>query len=132
MESAHRDPAERMKDAAEGMEDALQSLIAITNEDDGLLRTRYIPDLTYFLARSCVDGHCQETLKTVAKRTFNPYCAPYVSGKFTEEDAPEKCFCDASIRDSWSEWDTYCSDEVPSNLERAPDEMPAVMCVEQA
>lgn len=132
LDSAIRDASQRMHSAGDSLEDALQSLLAVTNSEDGLLPTSYIPDLTYFLARSCVDGYCQETLETVAKRTFNPYCTPYASGKFTEEDAALRCFCDASVEDSWGEWDRYCSENINyGNYSGRQDEV-SLACFEPA
>jgi hypothetical protein len=103
-----RDAIQRMQEAAAPLEKAVNSLIDVTEE---FLPKQYTPELTFFLARSCVDGHCQRTLDAVAKRTFNPYCHPYVSGKYTEEDAAKKCFCDPSMQGKDPDfWKEYCAD----------------------
>ena len=72
------------------LEAAVKSLSKITEE---FLPNEYIPSVAYFLRRSCVDGHCYERLESVTQRSFNPYCHPYVSGKYTDEFAADKCFC---------------------------------------
>ncbi len=54
---------------------------------------QYISNLTYFLSRQCVEGHCQRTLDSVAKRIHNPYCTPYISGIYADDKTYAKCFC---------------------------------------
>ncbi len=112
------------------LEAAIQSLIRIVDTE---LPEKYIPELTLFLARSCVDGHCQRTLDAVARRTFNPYCHPYVSGKYTEDDVAKYCYCDPEIefRDN-DFWKQYCSADYGEDMARydamVPEMMPA--CIE--
>lgn len=127
IDAADRDTAERMADATSVLRDAVQELSDTTSE---VLMEGYIPDLSYFLARSCVDGHCQETLKTVAKRAFNPYCLPYVSDLYVEEDAYKKCYCDPSVQGSWSEWEQYCGDSVLDGEYASRQDPIAPMCAE--
>lgn len=116
IESYSRDAMQRMRDTSVPLEAAVQSLIEVTEE---YLPNEYIPELAFFLARSCVDGHCQRTLDAVAKRTFNPYCHPYASGKYLEEDAHKKCYCDPEIESSDSDfWNTYCSDDLSGDREK--------------
>ncbi len=80
---------ERRADNAE-FESALQNLQVVTQD---FLPKKYIPQLAYFLLRSCIDDSCQKTLETVAQRSLNDYCYPYASGRYIEENVPEKCFC---------------------------------------
>lgn len=91
LEAIDRDSYERTLNAVQPLASAVQSLAAVTDVD----LPQYVAGLTYFLGRSCVDSHCQKTLDAVARRIFNPYCRPYVSGKYTDEHAAEKCFCTA-------------------------------------
>lgn len=90
IDAMSRDAIERTDSASEPLRTAVRSLS--TTVDDFLPKT-YIPSYIYFLRRFCVDGHCGDTLDTVAKRIFNPYCHPYISGKYTEDDVPAKCYC---------------------------------------
>lgn len=113
MEAVNRDGYERMKDAAEPMHDAVAKLIYVTKE---FLPKEYVPDLAFFLARSCVDGHCQSTLDTVTKRIFNPYCTPYIDALYQDEDSYKKCFCDPSIQGDWSDYDKYCDPDFSSDM----------------
>ncbi len=85
-----RDSYERTLEAVKPLEDAVKSLSDVT---EGFLPNEYIPSVAYFLRRSCVDGHCNTLLESIAKRSFNPYCHPYVSGKYTDEQLADKCFC---------------------------------------
>ncbi|MBP7114148.1 MAG: hypothetical protein KBA40_01710, partial [Candidatus Peribacteraceae bacterium] len=115
-ESGNTDALQRMQDSSVPLEAAVQSLIKVVDEE---LPEKYIPELAFFLARSCVDGYCQNTLDAVLKRTFNPYCHPYVSGKYLEEDAYKKCFCDPEIESSDGDfWNTYCSDDLSGDREK--------------
>jgi len=127
IDASNRDSIEQMRDAVDPLKKAVASLIDVTQTT---LAEKYVPELTYFLARSCVDGHCQETLKTVAQRNFNPYCRPYVSGKYTEEDAYKKCYCDPLIQGSWSEWDTYCSESFSPSAYSGRRDPIAPICLE--
>lgn len=110
-----RDSVDAMAEASKPLTSAVDSLVEVVTE---FLPKEYIPDLTFFLARSCVDGHCQQTLDAVAKRIFNPYCIPYTSGEFMEEDTQKRCFCDASLAGSWGEYEKYCT----ANGERSSKE----------
>ncbi len=85
-----RDSYERNLDSVASLYSAVQALTSVT---ETFLPKEYIPQLVYFLRRSCVDGHCNSILDAVAKRSFNPYCHPFVSGKYTDERASDKCFC---------------------------------------
>lgn len=113
MEAVNRDGYERMVSATAPLHDAVAKLVEVT--DDFLPKT-YVPSLTYFLARSCVDGHCQSTLDNVSKRIFNPYCTPYVSGLYADEDASRKCFCDDSVKDTWGDYDKYCNEDFSADV----------------
>ena len=123
-----RDAADGMAEAAKPLKDAVDSLVETVSE---FLPKEYIPNLTFFMARSCVDGHCQQTLDAVAKRLFNPYCLPYVSGDYMEDDTAKRCFCDPSIQASWSEYDTYCNPDYSPDMSRynglPPDFVPGCM-----
>ncbi len=90
IESISRDAYERTLEAVRPLENAAQALSDVTTEE---LPKKYIPSLVYFLRRSCIDGHCRETLDAVGKRIFNPYCHPYVSGLYANNRVAEKCFC---------------------------------------
>lgn len=107
LEGFNRDAMQRMGGASVPLEAAVDALVEVVENQ---LPKEYIPQLTLFLGRSCVDGHCQETLKSVAKRVFNPYCHPYTSGKYTDEEAHKKCYCDPAIQGSWSDWNKYCDE----------------------
>ncbi len=125
LEANTRDAVESMSEASKPLQDAVNSLVYVVTEflpgnggqsnpqtqEDG-----YIPQLVYFLARSCVDGHCQETLDTVAKRIYNPYCHPYVSGDYMDDDTQKRCFCDPSIQADWSDFDKYCNRDYSSEM----------------
>lgn len=100
------DSYERTLEAARPLRSAVSALADVTGK---FLPDEYIPSVAYFLRRSCVDGHCAATLDSVAKRTFNPYCHPYVSGLYTDELAAKKCYCDPSVESEWDDFDTYCS-----------------------
>jgi len=131
-ESGNTDALERMQGASSELETAMQSFIRVVDTE---LPEKYIPQLTLFLARSCVDGHCKRTLDAVARRTFNPYCHPYVSGKFTEDDAAKYCYCEPSLefRDN-DFWKKYCSADFGEDMARY-DAMEATMipaCVEES
>jgi hypothetical protein len=113
-ESSTTDALQRMQDASVPLEAAVQSLIRVVDKE---LPEKYIPEITFFLSRSCVDGHCQRTLDAVAKRTFNPYCHPYVSGKYVEEDAFKRCYCDPEIKSKDSAfWKKYCSPDFTEDM----------------
>lgn len=113
-EALHRDAIERTS----GASSSLRTAVATLSEAVGTyLPDTYIPQFVYFMLRNCLGGYCQQTLRTVAKRTFNPYCHPYLSGKYVEEDAAKRCFCDDAVKESWSEFDKYCSDTL------SPDEI---------
>lgn len=90
IDAISRDAIERTDSASEPLRTAVRSLTFVV---DDFLPKQYIPSFTFFLRRFCVDGHCSDTLDTVAKRIFNPYCHPYISGKYTEDDVPAKCYC---------------------------------------
>lgn len=110
LESVDRDAMQRMRDASVPLEAAIESLVQVVDE---YLPKEYIPELAYFLARSCVDGDCQKTLDAVNKRIHNPYCHPYISGKYTESDAHKRCFCSPDLQGSDPGfWDAYCSTSV--------------------
>lgn len=115
MEAISRDGYERMQDAAGPLHEAVEKLIYVTKE---YLPKEYVPQLTFFLARSCVNGHCQSTLDTVTKRIFNPYCTPYLDALYKEEDAHKKCFCDPSVRATWGDFDKYCSSDFSSEMSK--------------
>lgn len=116
LESSSTDALQRKQDASVSLEAAVQSLVQVVDTE---LPEKYIPDLAFFLARSCVDGHCQRTLEAVAKRTFNPYCHPYTSGKYLEEDAVERCYCDEKIKSTDEAfWNTYCSDDIAADMDK--------------
>jgi hypothetical protein len=109
LESMSRDALEKSQDEGLVLNAAIKSLKSVVTE---YLPKKYIPELNYFLLRSCVDGLCQATIDTVLKRTFNPYCIPYTSGKYTEEDAYKKCYCDPEIEDSDATfWNDYCEED---------------------
>lgn len=131
-EAGNTDALQRMQDASVPLESAIQSLIQVVEEE---LPEKYIPELVFFLSRSCVDGHCQRTLDAVARRTFNPYCHPYVSGKYVEEDAYKKCFCYPEVEsDDPDFWKDYCSADFGEDMARydamEPEMIPA--CVEES
>lgn len=131
-EAGNTDALQRMQDASVPLESAIQSLIKVVDEE---LPEKYIPELVFFLSRSCVDGHCQRTLDAVAKRTFNPYCHPYVSGKYMEEDAYKKCFCYPEIESDDEEfWKDHCSGDYSDEMDKyntmEPKMIPA--CVEES
>jgi len=131
-EAGNTDALQRMQDASVPLESAIQSLIQVVEED---LPKKYIPQLTFFLARSCVDGHCQRTLDAVARRTFNPYCHPYVSGKYIEEDAYKKCFCYPEIEaDNEEFWKDYCSADFSEDMDKYDDMEPVMIpaCIEES
>ncbi len=131
LESSSTDALERKQDASVPLESAVQSLISIVDTE---LPEKYIPELTFFLARSCVDGHCKETLDAVARRTFNPYCHPYVSGLYLQEDAAQRCYCDEAIeRTDNTFWKRYCSRDFSDDMEKY-DNIEATMipaCIEE-
>jgi hypothetical protein len=107
LEAGSRDALERMEDLSLPLKTAVLSLGDVVEND---FPKKYIPDFTFFAARSCVDSPCQKTLETVIKRSLNPYCHPYLSGRYREEDSMKKCFCDSSLSGSWKEYDQYCSE----------------------
>jgi hypothetical protein len=132
LEAEDRDAMSHNRDTLQAFTDAVDGLVKIVKlEDSGtsgtsssagfesFLPKKYIPELAYFLLRSCVDGPCQTTLDTVMQRTYNPYCHPYVNSKFTEEDAQKKCYCDSEVQglDS-SFWDKYCSTDYSTEQSR--------------
>ncbi len=131
LESSSTDALQRMQDASVPLESAVQALIKVVDTE---LPEKYIPELTYFLARSCVDGHCKETLDAVARRTFNPYCHPYVSGLYTQEDAVKRCYCDEEIKSTDPTfWKRYCSNDFAEDMAKY-DAMEAKMipaCTEE-
>ncbi len=106
LEAGSRDALERMDDLSLPLKNAVSSL---TDTVENFLPKTYIPDVAYFMARSCVDGPCQKTLESVLQRSLNPYCHPYVSGRYRDQDSLKRCFCDPSIQSSWSDFDKYCS-----------------------
>lgn len=106
MEADSRDALERTEDLSLPLKSAVASL---TDTVENFLPKTYIPDVTYFMARSCVDGPCQKTLESVLQRSLNPYCHPYVSGRYRDQDSLKRCFCDPSIQGSWSDYNKYCS-----------------------
>jgi hypothetical protein len=128
-EAVSRDAYQRMKAASAPLNEAVQKLVMVTEE---FLPEEYVPELTYFLARSCVDGHCQTTLDNVTKRIFNPYCTPYLSGLYTEEDAHKKCFCDPEMDGVWGDYDKYCDSDFSSEQSRYDGMQPTLFpgCVE--
>lgn len=107
LDAINRDAAQRLKDASMPLEQAVQSLVYVT---DDFLPKKYVPQLTLFMARSCVDGFCQDTLKHVAQRIMNPYCHPYVSGKYMDEKAADKCFCTPEFEN-----EDYCKGQVDTS-----------------
>lgn len=124
LEESTRDATQNMREAAKPLESAVNSLVYVVTEflpgNGGQTNPQtkeggYIPQLTYFLARSCVDGHCQQTLDSVAKRIYNPYCHPYVSGDYMNDDTQKRCFCDPSIQGSWGDYDKYCNKDFSSD-----------------
>lgn len=128
-EAVSRDAYQRMKSASAPLNEAVQKLVMVTEE---FLPEEYVPELTYFLARSCVDGHCQTTLDNVTKRIFNPYCTPYISGLYMEEDAHKKCFCDPEMDGEWGDYDKYCDSDFSSEQSRYDGMQPTLFpgCVE--
>jgi hypothetical protein len=107
-EAVGRDSYERTLHAVEPLESAVKSLSKTVSPEGGVFPS-YIVKLGYFLIRSCVDGHCQATLDSVLKRIFNPYCSPYVSGRYLDEEAAAKCFCDQTIAGEDTDfWNQYC------------------------
>ncbi len=131
LESSTTDSLQRMQDASVPLESAVQTLINVVDTE---LPEKYIPELTYFLARSCVDGHCKETLDAVAQRTFNLYCHPYVSGLYVQEDAAKRCYCDSEIESTDNAfWKRYCSHDFAEDMAKY-DSIEAKMipaCVEE-
>ncbi len=131
LESGNADALQRMQDSSVPLEAAIQSLISVVDEE---LPKKYIPQLAFFLARSCVDGHCQQTLEAVVKRTFNPYCHPYTSGKYLEADAVKRCYCDPEIEfTDETFWKQYCSADFSEDMSRY-DAMPQELipaCIEE-
>ena len=115
LDAMGRDAYERVRNATEPLHTAMRSLATVVEE---YLPKEYIPDLTYFLLRSCVDGHCQKTLEAVAQRTFNQYCHPYLSGRYKEDDVPEKCFCKGE----------YANEEFCRGKLSEPQEVPKFEC----
>jgi hypothetical protein len=106
LDAWHRDAIGKSQEGVRPLTEAVQSLMDVVNKE---LPEKYIPDLTYFLMRSCVEGPCKDTLKNVMKRTFNPYCHPYVKGLYKEDDAHKKCLCDSSVDSGFL--DKYCSED---------------------
>lgn len=130
-ESGNTDALQRMQDSSVPLEAAVQALIQVVEEE---LPERYIPELAFFLARSCVDGYCQNTLDAVLKRTFNPYCHPYVSGKYLEDDAHKRCFCHSDIQaDDPGFWEQYCSGDYSQDMGKYDSMQPELIpaCVEE-
>ena len=109
MELLSRDTLELTSAATEPLRSAMLQYTLMTQD---FLPKKYLPNFVYFLSRSCVDGHCQKTLKTIAKRTFNDYCIPYLSKKYTDEKAVDKCFCLPSVEaDDPDFWKENCSED---------------------
>jgi hypothetical protein len=114
-DSWDRDAMGRTIEMQQPFSTAVKTLVEVT---DKFLPRQYIPSVTYFLQRSCVDGPCQKTLDTVMRRTLNPYCRPFVSGQFNDDDAFEKCICTPKYAN-----ESYCMGELdvdsqsPVNLE---------------
>jgi len=134
LEAEDRDAIGRSREALMPLTEAVDALSEIVTEA-GFLPEKYTPDLTYFLLRSCVDGPCQQTLDRVMQRTFNPYCHPYVSGKYAEEDAYKKCYCDPSVQASdRGFWDKYCSQDLSSEQGRYDSMQPTLIpgCLEES
>ncbi len=115
IDSYSRDAMQRMQDASNPLQSAVDTLVMVTEK---YLPEDYIPELTFFLARSCVDGHCQTTLDTVAKRTYNPFCHPYASGKYTDEDAVKKCYCDPEMDGKWDDYKKYCTKDLSEEMDK--------------
>ncbi len=111
-----RDSYERNLESVVSLDSAIRTLSSIT---ENFLPKEYIPRLVYFLRRSCVDGHCNSLLDAVAKRSFNKYCHPYVSGLYTDEKASDKCFCTSEFdgEDYCSGGDLHLSDQPPAQLQ---------------
>lgn len=106
LEAGSRDALERMEDLSLPLKAAVLSLADVVEND---FPKKYIPDFAFFAARSCVDGPCQKTLETVIQRSLNPYCHPYLSGRYRDEDSYKRCFCDPTTQSNWSDYDKYCS-----------------------
>jgi hypothetical protein len=104
LDSFSRNALEIQRQGNAEFDDALQGLQRVTQD---ILPKKYIPSLTYFLLRSCIDGSCQKTLESVAERSFNEYCHPYASGKYTDPDAVDKCYCTDEFKNK-----PFCKGEV--------------------
>lgn len=91
VDAASRDSLERMKNAFSPLSSAVNQFTLATEKSV----PTYIKKLTYFLARQCVDGHCKQTLDSVAKRINNEYCTPYTDKRnlYKEDKMYAKCFC---------------------------------------
>ncbi len=111
-----RDSYERNLDSIASLNSAVQDLSSVT---ENFLPKEYIPQFVYFLRRSCVDGHCNSILDAVAKRSFNKYCHPFVSGLYTEEKASDKCFCTDEFigEDYCSGGDLHLTEQPPAELQ---------------
>lgn len=110
-----RDSYERALRSISSLNSAVRALSSVTED---FLPKEYIPQFAYFLRRSCVDGHCNSLLDAVAKRSFNKYCHPFVSGLYTEKKASDKCFCtDEFVGED------YCSGGDLHLLEQPPPEL---------
>lgn len=115
VDSFSRDAMQRMQDASNPLQSAVDTLVMVTEK---YFPEDYIPELTFFLARSCVDGHCQTTLDNVAKRTYNPFCHPYASGKYTDQDAVKKCYCDPEMDGKWDDYKKYCTKDLSEEMSK--------------
>ncbi len=109
LEAMSRSALEERREENAEFESALQKLQMVTQD---FLPKQYIPNVTYFLLRSCIDGACQKTLETVAQRSFNEYCYPYASGRYTETDVPQKCFCTPEYAN-----EPYCQGTIDLSLQ---------------
>ncbi len=119
-DAVSRDTYERMHGAFAPINRAIIAL------DEATAQTvpHFVRDFTYLLERTCVDTHCSENLRSVMKRILNPYCTPYASDLYKDNDAAKKCFCldPAANGYTWSDYDTYCKAEFsPAELKAIDD-----------
>ncbi len=134
VEASNRDPLELSEAAAEPLH---RAVVSLTDVVENFLPKQYIPSVAFFLARSCVDGHCQNTLRTVLKRIHNPMCHPYISGEYEDEGVANKCFCVASVEDTdpvfWAKYckDTLSPDEEEEYRNRPPEKIAACLSDEE-
>lgn len=97
------DAIQRSSEAFSELDGSVKALGNVVKEKGTL--PLYIRDVAYFLLRSCVDGHCTKNLDTILKRVLNPYCYPYSSDLYKEDNVPEKCFCQDQ---EWGGYAEYC------------------------